>query len=223
MGLFGKRRKAKREDDKVWLTSQARWNGICAAVRESGQGALIVAHFEESLNYIASALDAHRIPFEKAIETMDRSLITDWITGAGAGLRPAPAGGMVLLTLSELLPDPAYLPTDSGSKASARLLVIERHPLRVRDAQIDAFADALPRSTTLEYHIALDDPLMRLFGSDQVAGMFRMMNVGDEMPIGSSMLNKSIEAAQQKIEKRVSGDVRTASAEDWFRLNGLTP
>jgi hypothetical protein len=224
VGLFGKKRKAKREEDKVWLTAQARLNGICAMLREARQEkVLIIAHFAESLEQMVAALEAHSLPFAQATETMDRSLISDWVAGVGAGLRPAPTRGEALLTLSEMLPDPSYLPADApGSKVQARIIGVERHPLRARDAQIEMFADALPHTSALEFHIALDEPLMRLFGGDRIMPMINMMGMADsKVPLQAATLSKSIEAAQEKIEKRISGDVRTDSAEEWFRVNGL--
>lgn len=44
-GLFGRRPRAKRDEDRVWLTRDAKLSGLLAA---AAQGASVIAHFPET-------------------------------------------------------------------------------------------------------------------------------------------------------------------------------
>ena len=50
--------------------------------------------------------------------------------------------------------------------------------------------------------MALEDDLMRLFGSERIQGLIERLNPGDEIPMDVKMLSKQIETAQRRIEAR---------------------
>ncbi len=55
------------------------------------------------------------------------------------------------------------------------------------------------------FYIALDDDLMRLFGSERIQGLVDKIGLEEDMPIEHRMLTKSIESAQKKVEGKNFG------------------
>jgi len=50
------------------------------------------------------------------------------------------------------------------------------------------------------FFLSLDDKLLRIFGGDQILKVMQSVGFQDETPIQSSLLNKSLETAQKKVE-----------------------
>src|SRR5690606_7855351 len=50
------------------------------------------------------------------------------------------------------------------------------------------------------FYISLEDDLMRLFGGDRVKALVDSLNMDEDEPLEHSLLTKSIESAQRKIE-----------------------
>ena len=53
-----------------------------------------------------------------------------------------------------------------------------------------------------KFFLSLEDDLMRLFGSDNIAGIMDKLGMEDDEPIEHSLVTKSIENAQKKVEAR---------------------
>jgi preprotein translocase subunit SecA len=53
--------------------------------------------------------------------------------------------------------------------------------------------------------VSLEDDLMRLFGSERIAGMVDKMGMKEGEVLQHSMLSKSIERAQRKVEENNFG------------------
>jgi preprotein translocase subunit SecA len=76
----------------------------------------------------------------------------------------------------------------------------ERHESRRIDNQLRGRAGRQGDPGSTRFFLSLEDNLMRIFGGDRVAKMMEMFRVGDDMPIESGMLTKSLEGAQKKVE-----------------------
>ena len=51
-----------------------------------------------------------------------------------------------------------------------------------------------------KFYLSLEDDLMRLFGSERIAGIVERLGLEEDMPINASILSNSIESAQKRIE-----------------------
>jgi preprotein translocase subunit SecA len=76
----------------------------------------------------------------------------------------------------------------------------ERHESRRIDNQLRGRAGRQGDPGTTKFFLSLEDNLLRIFGGDRVAGMMNALRVEDDMPIESSMLTRSLEGAQKKVE-----------------------
>ena len=89
-------------------------------------------------------------------------------------------------------------------KALGGLCIIgtERHESRRIDNQLRGRAGRQGDPGTTRFFLSLDDDLIRLFGSDKLKSMVNALGLKDDEPIEHSMLTKSIENAQKKVEGR---------------------
>jgi|LSQX01.1.fsa_nt_gb preprotein translocase subunit SecA len=87
-------------------------------------------------------------------------------------------------------------------KAAGGLFVIgtERHESRRIDNQLRGRAGRQGDPGESRFYISLEDDLIRLFGGDKLFNLVDRLNLPDDMPINSSILTKSIESAQKRIE-----------------------
>lgn len=81
----------------------------------------------------------------------------------------------------------------------------ERHESRRIDNQLRGRAGRQGDPGASRFYVSLEDDLMRLFGGERIYAMMNALKVDENMPIETSILTKSIESAQQKIESRNFG------------------
>ncbi|MDY5211408.1 preprotein translocase subunit SecA [Intestinibacter sp.] len=81
----------------------------------------------------------------------------------------------------------------------------ERHESRRIDNQLRGRSGRQGDPGSSRFYIALDDDLMRLFGSERIQGVVEKIGLEEDMPIEHRMLTKSIENAQKKVEGRNFG------------------
>ncbi|WP_298147592.1 preprotein translocase subunit SecA [Flavobacterium sp.] len=92
-------------------------------------------------------------------------------------------------------------------KAAGGLAIIgtERHDSRRVDRQLRGRAGRQGDVGSSQFYVSLEDNLMRLFGSDRVAKIMDRMGLKEGEVIQHSMMTKSIERAQKKVEENNFG------------------
>ncbi|MGP1990664.1 preprotein translocase subunit SecA [Zobellia laminariae] len=96
--------------------------------------------------------------------------------------------------------------TDEVKKAGGLAIVgTERHDSRRVDRQLRGRSGRQGDPGSSQFYVSLEDNLMRLFGSDRVAKMMDKMGLEDGEVIQHSMMTKSIERAQKKVEENNFG------------------
>ena len=92
-------------------------------------------------------------------------------------------------------------------KAAGGLAIIgtERHDSRRVDRQLRGRAGRQGDPGSSQFYVSLEDNLMRLFGSDRIAKMMDRMGLEEGEVIQHSMITKSIERAQRKVEENNFG------------------
>ncbi|MDR0957931.1 MAG: preprotein translocase subunit SecA [Clostridiales bacterium] len=81
-----------------------------------------------------------------------------------------------------------------------KIIGTERHESRRIDNQLRGRSGRQGDPGESRFYISLEDELMRIFGSDKVKGIVSALGLGEDDPIEHSMLSKSIENAQKKVE-----------------------
>ena len=81
----------------------------------------------------------------------------------------------------------------------------ERHDSRRVDRQLRGRAGRQGDPGSSTFYVSLEDKLMRLFGSERIAGVVDKLGMTDTDALESSMLSSSIEKAQRKVEENNFG------------------
>jgi preprotein translocase subunit SecA len=81
----------------------------------------------------------------------------------------------------------------------------ERHDSRRVDRQLRGRSGRQGDPGSSQFYVSLEDDLMRLFGSERIAGMMDKLGLKEGEVIQHSMITKSIERAQKKVEENNFG------------------
>lgn len=81
----------------------------------------------------------------------------------------------------------------------------ERHDSRRVDRQLRGRSGRQGDPGSSQFFVSLEDDLMRLFGSERIAGIMDRLGLKDGEMIQHSMITKSIERAQKKVEENNFG------------------
>jgi len=94
-----------------------------------------------------------------------------------------------------------------GVKEAGGLAIIgtERHESRRVDRQLRGRAGRQGDPGSSQFYVSLEDDLMRMFGSGRIAGLMDKLGLKEGEVIQHSMITKSIERAQRKVEENNFG------------------
>jgi preprotein translocase subunit SecA len=94
-----------------------------------------------------------------------------------------------------------------GVKEAGGLAILgtERHESRRVDRQLRGRSGRQGDPGTSEFFVSLEDDLMRMFGSERIASLMDRMGYKEGEVIQHSMISKSIERAQKKVEENNFG------------------
>jgi preprotein translocase subunit SecA len=94
-----------------------------------------------------------------------------------------------------------------GVKEAGGLAIVgtEKHDSRRVDRQLRGRSGRQGDPGSSQFYISLEDDLMRLFGSDRIAKMMDRLGLEEGEVIQHSMITKSIERAQRKVEENNFG------------------
>lgn len=94
-----------------------------------------------------------------------------------------------------------------GVKEAGGLAILgtERHESRRVDRQLRGRAGRQGDPGSSNFFVSLEDDLMRMFGSERIAGLMDRMGYKEGEVIQHSMITKSIERAQKKVEENNFG------------------
>ena len=83
-----------------------------------------------------------------------------------------------------------------------RIIGTERHESRRIDNQLRGRAGRQGDPGSSRFYLSLEDDLMRLFGSDNIASIMEKLGMEEDEPIEHALITRSIEQAQKKVEAR---------------------
>ena len=97
------------------------------------------------------------------------------------------------------------LPPEVKSAGGLAIIGTERHESRRVDRQLRGRAGRQGDPGSSQFYVSLEDDLMRLFGSDRIASLMDRLGLKEGEVIQHSMITKSIERAQKKVEENNFG------------------
>jgi preprotein translocase subunit SecA len=80
------------------------------------------------------------------------------------------------------------------------IIATERHEARRIDNQLRGRAGRQGDPGSSRFYLSLEDDLMRIFGSDRIAGLMQRLGMEEGVPIEHGMVTRAIERAQKQVE-----------------------
>ena len=97
------------------------------------------------------------------------------------------------------------LPDEVKQAGGLAIIGTERHDSRRVDRQLRGRSGRQGDPGSSIFYVSLEDKLMRLFGSEKIAGVVDRLGMRDDEALEAPMLNSSIERAQKKVEENNFG------------------
>ncbi|MCG8763303.1 preprotein translocase subunit SecA [Tenacibaculum finnmarkense] len=189
------------KDDLVYKTTREKYNAVIEDVvklSNAGRPVLIGTTSVEISELLGRMLQMRKIP-HNILNAKLHKREADVVAEAGkpgiVTIATNMAGRGTDIKLSKEV-------KDNGGLA---IVGTERHDSRRVDRQLRGRAGRQGDVGSSQFYVALDDNLMRLFGSDRIAKMMDRMGLKDGEVIQHSMISKSIERAQKKVEENNFG------------------
>jgi preprotein translocase subunit SecA len=80
------------------------------------------------------------------------------------------------------------------------VLGTERHESRRIDNQLRGRSGRQGDPGSTQFYVSLEDDLMRIFGSERLAGVMTSLGLDEDTPIENGIVSRSLESAQKKVE-----------------------
>ncbi|BBO32052.1 preprotein translocase subunit SecA [Lacipirellula parvula] len=179
----------------VWLTEEAKLNGIRAAIHESAAlrepaaAVYLVAHFPDSLSVLRelAAEFNSTLPLQACLATN--------------------------------LGDACRSSATSAARNWVEVIINSRHPHPVYDDIALNVLKGLPYRSRATCQLSFDDALVRVFGGDWTRDTLRRLGMKEDEPIRSKTVSRRLRGAQKQIAKTTTADLPADSAETWLKLN----
>ena len=188
-------------DDLVFKTNREKYNAVIdeiAALRDAGRPILVGTTSVEISELLSRALKIRKVPHQVLNAKMHQRE-AEVVAEAG---KP----GMVTIA-TNMAGRGTDIKLSDEAKASGGLAIIgtERHDSRRVDRQLRGRAGRQGDVGSSQFFVSLEDKLMRLFNSERIAGLMDRLGLEEGEVIQHSMVSKSIERAQKKVEENNFG------------------
>lgn len=187
-----------REDlpDQIFKTKAAKYRAVVRNAVERhklGQPILIgttsITQSEELSDMLLRAGVPHKVLNAKHHEK-EAEIVADAGQMGMVTIATNMAGRGTDITLGEGVPELGGL----------AILGTERHESRRIDNQLRGRAGRQGDPGSSQFFLSLEDDLMRIFGADNISGIMDKLGMEEDEPIEHSLITKSIERAQKKVE-----------------------
>jgi preprotein translocase subunit SecA len=187
--------------DLIYKTKREKYNAIIEEVTglsNAGRPVLIGTTSVEISELLSKLLSVRKIPhnvLNAKLHKKEADIVADAGNAGIVTIATNMAGRGTDIKLSQQV-------KDAGGLA---IVGTERHDSRRVDRQLRGRSGRQGDPGSSQFYVSLEDNLMRLFGSDRVAKMMDRMGLEEGEVIQHSMMTKSIERAQKKVEENNFG------------------
>ena len=189
---------SRRDDqlDRVYKTTKEKYDAAIADIRECyerGQPVLVGTTSIENSEIIAELLTNAKLPHQ-VLNAKQHAREADIVAQAGSAkvitIATNMAGRGTDIKLAEGVADLGGL----------HILGTGRHESRRIDNQLRGRSGRQGDPGSSRFYLSLEDDLLRIFGSDRIAGIMDKLGMEEDEPIEHNMISKAIENAQRKVE-----------------------
>ena len=191
----------KDEEDKVYRSVREKYNAVVdeiVALVEKGRPVLVGTTSVENSELLSRMLSLRKIAHQ-VLNAKQHQREAEIVAEAG---KP---GTVTIATNMAGRGTDIKLTPDSRNAGGLAIVGTERHESRRVDRQLRGRSGRQGDPGTTQFFVSLEDSLMRLFGSDRIAKVMDRMGLEEGEVIQHSMITKSIERAQKKVEENNFG------------------
>jgi len=196
-------RKVVRDDreDLVYKTKREKFNAVIEEIQDlttKGRPVLVGTTSVETSELLSRMLKRVNIP-HNVLNAKLHAKEADIVAEAGK------AGTVTIAT--NMAGRGTDIKLGPGVKEAGGLAIIgtERHESRRVDRQLRGRSGRQGDPGSSQFFVSLEDDLMRMFGSDRIARIMDSLGIKEGEVIQHSMITKSIERAQKKVEENNFG------------------
>lgn len=188
-------------DDKIYKTKREKYNAVIDEVTElsqAGRPVLIGTTSVEISELLSRMLSIRNIPhnvLNAKLHKKEADIVAEAGNAGIVTIATNMAGRGTDIKLSDQVKD------DGG----LAIVGTERHDSRRVDRQLRGRSGRQGDPGSSQFYVSLEDNLMRLFGSERIAKMMDRLGLKEGEVIQHSMISKSIERAQKKVEENNFG------------------
>jgi hypothetical protein len=188
----------------VWFNNEFRLKGIVEEIKNintNREFAVVFCFFEKTAENLSDLLKKENIEFISSE------------AGCGNSVR--------LMTVKNIsqFGGIGFLTSENPEK-NIRLIAAEHYPVESEEKiLLDKLAEITDQKITVSFHNSFDDPILKIFGSDNIKKMAQTLGLKTDECISHGMINKSIKNAQKKLSEKVRIEQKADSPEKWTELN----
>jgi len=189
------------KEDLVYKTKREKYNAIIDDVvklRDAGRPILVGTTTVEVSELLSRMLDIRQIKHQ-VLNAKLHQREAEIVTAAGM------PGTVTIATNMAGRGTDIKLTEETKKSGGLAIIGTERHDSRRVDRQLRGRAGRQGDPGSSQFYVSLEDDLMRLFSSDRVSKMMDRLGHQEGDVIQHSMITKSIERAQKKVEENNFG------------------
>jgi len=191
----------KDREDLIYKTKREKYNAVSEEIVklvQQGRPVLVGTTSVEISELLGKMLTLRKIP-HNVLNAKLHKKEADIVAEAGK------AGVVTIATNMAGRGTDIKLSDEVKNAGGLAIIGTERHDSRRVDRQLRGRSGRQGDPGSSQFYVSLEDNLMRLFGSDRVAKMMDRMGLKEGEVIQHSMMTKSIERAQKKVEENNFG------------------
>lgn len=191
----------KDENDLVFKTKREKYKAVIDEIevlRSKGRPVLVGTTSVEVSELLGKMLQAKKIP-HNVLNAKQHAREAQIVAEAGL------PGNVTIAT--NMAGRGTDIKLGAGVKESGGLAILgtERHDSRRVDRQLRGRAGRQGDPGSSQFYVSLEDDLMRMFGSERIASIMDRLGYKEGEVIQHSMITRSIERAQKKVEENNFG------------------
>ncbi len=182
--------------DQIYKTELGKFRAVAREVAErhaKGQPVLLGTVSIEKNELLATILNELKVP-HLALNAKNNEAEAAIIAAAGQ------KGQVTLATNIAGRGTDIMLGEGVSELGGLHVIGTERHESRRIDNQLRGRSGRQGDPGSSQFYVSLDDDLMRIFGGERIAGLMNSLGLDEETPIENSIITRSIESAQKKVE-----------------------
>ncbi|MDX5447311.1 MAG: preprotein translocase subunit SecA [Bacteroidota bacterium] len=189
------------QEDLVYKTKREKYNAVIDEVvklRDAGRPILVGTTSVEISELLSRMLKLRKVSHQ-VLNAKRHQMEAEVVAEAG---RP---GTVTIATNMAGRGTDIKLTPEAKEAGGLAIIGTERHDSRRVDRQLRGRSGRQGDPGSSQFFVSLEDNLMRLFGSERIASLMDRMGLKEGEVIQHSMVSKSIERAQKKVEENNFG------------------